>query len=138
MNNMKKCMAWLCQIGMTFSTPASAHEPSCHIAQLDLQAYEAAIEEYAATHGTLPNERDWLDALRRDKLISAKPRSLDPWGNEYSYRSSKAAFDLRTVGPDGVYGSADDQLRANRWTWTQCREPWGRWFWGSCGGSRPP
>jgi type II secretory pathway pseudopilin PulG len=133
-NSVKKCIALLCLFVMAFSMRASAHEPSCHIAQLDLQAYEAALEDYATTHGTLPDERGWLDALKRDQLISAKPRTFDPWGNPYSFRISKGDFDLRTVGPDGVYGSADDQVRTNRWAWTQCREPWRRWLWGGCGG----
>ena len=133
MKSVKKYIAVFCVFSMALSIRARAHELPCHVAQLDLQAYEAAVEEYAVTHGTLPEERGWLDALERDNLISAKPRKLDPWGNEYSYRITKGGFDLRTVGPDGVYGSADDQMRANRWAWTRCREPWRSWLWGSCG-----
>jgi len=36
---------------------------------------------------------------------------VDPWGNEYRYSNpgrNKRAFDIWSIGPDGIDGTADD------------------------------
>jgi hypothetical protein len=54
------------------------------------------IETYKIEHSTYPASLD---------LVS---HSKDPWGRPYDYKVSNGFFYLRSAGPDGQYGTADD------------------------------
>ncbi len=54
------------------------------------------IESYKIEHSTYPASLD---------LIS---HAKDPWGRPYEYKVSNGFFSLRSAGPDGEYGTADD------------------------------
>jgi len=54
------------------------------------------IESYKIEHSAYPASLD---------LIS---HAKDPWGRPYDYKVSNGFFSLRSAGPDGEYGTADD------------------------------
>jgi hypothetical protein len=49
-----------------------------------------------------------LDAISPRYL--ATPHRLDLWGNQFDYHGSADRYQLRSAGPDGRFGSADDLL----------------------------
>ncbi|MBN8422498.1 MAG: type II secretion system major pseudopilin GspG [Verrucomicrobia bacterium] len=87
----------------------------------DLQAIKLALKSYESRALALPTTEQGLRALvdkPRIEPIPASWRALmediptDPWGHEYRYRfpaqKSAQAFDLFSLGPDGIEGDEDD------------------------------
>ncbi|MCP5069076.1 MAG: hypothetical protein GY946_21150, partial [bacterium] len=89
-----------------------------------LSRYETAVGEMRSalvlvrrTHGNISNWRkqnvdaEWPDdiaALVAAKALQRVPES-DPWGNELHFAGLEGGeFDLRSIGPDGKHGTADD------------------------------
>ncbi|HET9958471.1 MAG TPA: type II secretion system protein GspG [Polyangiaceae bacterium] len=89
---------------------------------MELRVLADQIEIYAVKHNEFPPELGWYEALKGDGLVSAGGER-DPWGNAYVYNRKGGDFDLRTVGMDGKFATADDQVRAQGWRWTTCAEP---------------
>jgi hypothetical protein len=82
-------------------------------------AYDAAVERYAADHG-LPENEKWFEALIQAGILKPFQTRIDPWGHPYYYRRGANTYDLRTLGPDGEYGTEDDQTKETDWRWTKC------------------
>jgi general secretion pathway protein G len=96
--------------------------PPCERARLQLVDLDAALRLYHAKHGDLPAPSDWLAALKREGILDPEMRDQDPWGSAYAYQPAlDGSFDLRSIGPDGVPGTSDDQIKANGWAWRECR-----------------
>jgi hypothetical protein len=129
--------AWVlpATLALVTSTRVNAHVPACETAKLELRAASSALTLYAAGHdGALPPRTEWIASLRREDLMGARWKGLDPWGHQYVYwRKGSNDFELRTVGADGSFGTGDDQQKQNGWTWATCRDPAA-----SCGLRAPP
>lgn len=89
--------------------------------QADLNHLRFALENYQAHSAALPTTEQGLKALTEKPTVAPVPtqhRKImkmvlhDPWGREYGYRSpadwSDEDYDLWSVGPDGLDGTADD------------------------------
>jgi general secretion pathway protein G len=75
------------------------------VAQVEVRSLANAVQLFAMEHGAPP-----------DALAQLVPRQLselkkDPWGNDYGYRREGAAFEIRSLGPDGAQGGGDDVVR---------------------------
>ncbi len=93
-------------------------------ASLQLKNFDTALAHYELHVGRFPETRDGLLALvTRPSSVPEKawdgpylkldggvlPR--DPWHNAYNYRSpgqQNEDYDLWSLGPDGIEGTADD------------------------------
>ncbi|UIJ73899.1 type II secretion system major pseudopilin GspG [Aurantimonas sp. HBX-1] len=83
-------------------------------AQMQIESLSSALDLFFLDIGRYPTEREGLTALIEPGSIpgwngpyvhqSRVP--VDPWGQPYQYRSTAtgAAFDIRTLGPDGSGG----------------------------------
>ncbi|MCL4108972.1 UNVERIFIED_CONTAM: hypothetical protein GTU68_008167 [Idotea baltica] len=88
----------------------------------DFRAIVGALTLYETDNGSLPRNRQGLEALIRPSTIQPIPRGFktggyltelpaDPWGNAYLYKGptfggSKGQYTIRTLGSDGVAGGA--------------------------------
>lgn len=103
-----------------------------NIAKTQIGLFVTALGRYQQSVGNLPTTKQGLQALRTRPPDLAKPKkwngpylnpevslqplslelSLDPWEHPYHYRlpgiHNPDSFDVWSVGPDGVDGSADD------------------------------
>lgn len=95
--------------GVLFSC-RSGGVPPCDRANSQLLEVRAATERYQAVEGHLPGD---LRELVNRKYLDAP--LTDPWGHEISYTPESTAFDLRSVGADGVRGTEDDILPGVPW-----------------------
>jgi Type II secretion system (T2SS), protein G len=69
-----------------------------------------------------------MATLKKAGILPGEFPDKDRWGHAYSYRpSTEGSFDLRSVGPDGAWGTGDDQARVDDWKWKDCRERSGCW-----------
>ena len=77
--------------------------------------FSNALKQYQLQVGSLPSS---LDALHQQPSDLAdpgmwvqkldKPVPPDPWGRPYEYKLNGSSFEIRSVGPDGQSGTADD------------------------------
>jgi len=102
---------------------AAGSRTICDRVRGDLMPLETAIELYRTVHGAPPPEDGLFETLKRENYIDHSAREADPWGNEYFYRPTPTGYDLRSLGLDGVFGTADDQTREDRWKWSTCTDP---------------
>lgn len=90
------------------------------------------VEQFRLQCGRLPKaldelvgvlDREECDGVRVPRLSEFK----DPWGNWFAYwRSSHGSrFEVRAIGKDGIYGTADDVV-VDGWKW-----PWPEPYWRS-------
>lgn len=84
-----------------------------------LNTIKTAIVQYRTLNRQLPSNEQGLWALvqppenaRVKRVLMSDSAILDPWGNPYRYRTpgqrSDRPFDVWSLGPDGVNGTADD------------------------------
>lgn len=84
-----------------------------------LNTIKTAIIQYKTLNRQLPSNEQGLWALvqppenvRVKKALMSDSAILDPWGNPFRYRNPgkvpPRAFDIWSLGPDGVDGTADD------------------------------
>jgi len=102
------------------------------LAEVQIGLFVTALNSYQQSVGEFPTTQQGLQALRTPPAdfpkskkwqgpylnpeVSKHPLNLelplDPWGNPYHYRSPGIhhpdRFDVWSVGPDGVDGTADD------------------------------
>lgn len=89
------------------------------LAQAQLNTLKTAIIQYKTLNRQLPSNEQGLWALvqppenaRVKKALMSDSAILDPWGNPFRYRTpgqrSDRPFDVWSLGPDGVDGTADD------------------------------
>lgn len=73
-----------------------------------------SLKEYQILVGDLPDNLDALYVQPSNVDASVwvqkldKPVPMDPWNHAYEYKRNGSSFELRSVGPDGQSGSADD------------------------------
>lgn len=90
-------------------------------AAVDIQTLEGSLEMYKLRTNLLPTTEQGLQALVTAPTIDPIPRGyppegiikrlpLDPWGNEYVLLNPGeiGAYDLYSLGPDGLEGTDDD------------------------------
>lgn len=84
-------------------------------AKIMLGILSTSLKEYQLEVGNLPSALEALHTQPSDitdaslwvmKLDKEIPK--DPWGKPYDYKPNGTSFDLRSVGPDGQSGTADD------------------------------
>ncbi len=93
-------------------------------AQTQISTFGTALDAFEVDTGSYPRGQDGLAQLvvqpsdvtnwRGPYLKSDIP--LDPWGRAYVYefpgRLNPTGYDIRSMGPDGQAGSADDIVNA--------------------------
>jgi general secretion pathway protein G len=74
-----------------------------------------SLKEYQLQVGSLPSTLEALHSQPSDLQDASqwvqkldKPVPADPWGKPYEYKLDGSSFEIRSVGPDGQSGSADD------------------------------
>lgn len=83
-------------------------EAKVDLAGADLESLGRVILEYASGGEGLPAS---LEALR--SFNPAASVRADPWGRRLRYEKlSEDSFRLTSAGPDGVFGTADDVVKA--------------------------
>lgn len=94
-------------------------------AQTQISTFGTALDAFEVDTGTYPRGQDGLSQLivqpadvtgwRGPYLKSDIP--LDPWGHPYTYeypgRVNANGYDVRSAGPDGQVGTADDIVNAS-------------------------
>ena len=97
-------------------------------AKAQLELFGLALDQYRLDNDYYPSTAQGLDALRNQPTgepaarnwrgpYLKKPVPLDPWGRPYLYKSpgdsTRAGYDLLTLGRDGKAGGAgeDGDLR---------------------------
>lgn len=93
-------------------------------AQTQIATFGTALDAFEVDTGTYPRGQDGLNQLLSPPsdvsgwhgpyLQSDIP--ADPWGHPYTYeypgKLNPAGYDIRSMGPDGQPGSADDIVNA--------------------------
>ena len=96
-------------------------------ALMDIKTMEEALDLYKVDTGYYPTTEQGLEALItpppdvtnwKGPYLKQKEIPMDPWGNEYVYRSDGESFELFSVGKDGREGTEDD-IRTDVGTITQ-------------------
>jgi general secretion pathway protein G len=83
-------------------------------AKIDVSNYSTMLKEYQLEVGSLPTELEGLHTQPADADPSVwvqktdKAIKMDPWGKPYEYKPNGTSFEMRSVGPDGQSGTADD------------------------------
>jgi general secretion pathway protein G len=95
---------------VTLSLRGTSREAKIKAALGDIKSYQTALDLFALDH----NDK-YPKALQ--ELVTGKKKYLrdlneDPWGNLYVYlmpgEHYPESFDMFSMGPDGVRGTADD------------------------------
>ena len=97
-------------------------------ARADVSVLEQAVETYRLENLAYPRTEQGLDALVRAPAGLARPERYrkdgyvrrlpaDPWGNTYQYRQpgEHGAFDIYSLGADGVEGGEGDAADIGNW-----------------------
>ena len=77
-------------------------------AQLDIDSFIGACEQYRKDNGSLPDGPKGL--YGKDEYL-IQQRVVDPWGNNYKYTFSTNGVAMESAGPDRQWGTADDLRR---------------------------
>lgn len=109
--------SWWKTPGEMLAYPASMPEgPSIATAEAQVNLVVAAVHDYCQRRGEWPGGiPDLLEAGRAvppGTRCTLRELPADPWGTPYRYGNRGATFDLSSAGPDRVFGSADDIVRA--------------------------
>lgn len=99
----------------TQPTPVRSRAPHMKAAR-ELDVLATALQHFYRDCGRYPSDEEGLrvllfapgDAGWQGPYVTLL-RS-DPWQTAYRYRRSGASFDLRSAGPDGLFGTEDDIL----------------------------
>lgn len=82
-------------------------------AKARLGVLATSLKEYQLMVGTLPDDLEGLvtqpanaDPAKWVKILEKLP--VDPWERPYEYKPAGEGFELRSLGPDGQSGTADD------------------------------
>lgn len=82
--------------------------PGCHppvsVARTDIRTLESAASMHLAEYSSCPTMAD----LVRNGDISSHTTFLDPWQHPYEITCDTYAPTVRSAGPDGRFGTADD------------------------------
>ena len=88
-------------------------ESQVSAAKQSMDAIRLAVDMYEVDNGYYPaslqnlitkgSEQNW-----RGPYIRSGTLPKDPWQREFIYSRSDTSFEIRSMGPDGADGSADD------------------------------
>jgi general secretion pathway protein G len=93
-------------------------------ADQDMKSFESNLEMYKNLGGMYPTTSQGLEALLKKPADSPRPRRwnqslddeealFDPWGNKYKYeypgKQDPSRPEIISGGPDGEFGTDDDQ-----------------------------
>jgi len=95
-------------------------------AQLQIEELGGALDLYRLEVGRYPKTQEGLQALVEPPAgvdgwngpyLKKKRVPVDPWGNEYHYRSpgEEAAYDLYSLGADNLDGGEDEDRDIVSW-----------------------
>ena len=84
-------------------------------AKITLGMLSTALKQYQMEVSTLPSALEALHVMPSDitdpnnwvKKLD-KPVPKDPWEHPYDYKVNGSEFELKSMGPDGQSGTADD------------------------------
>lgn len=84
-------------------------------AKAEMNNLKGLISQYDLNVGSLPNSlndlyeqpSDLADPSKWTK-VSRDPIKPDPWNHAYEYKVNGSEFEIRSLGPDGQSGTADD------------------------------
>ena len=106
-----------------------ADEARIQKVQADFSAIETALKLYRLDNYTYPTSEQGLQALVSKPRLEPLPRQwkadgyleelpIDPWGRPYLFLSpgQQGAFDLYTLGADGVAGGDGQNGDIGNWT----------------------
>ncbi len=92
-------------------------------ARSDFLSIGSALRTYKINAGHYPSTEQGLQALVERPTVPPLPKDwvqvmtrtpTDPWRREFQYRliagHPDARFELRSLGPDGICGTADDRV----------------------------
>lgn len=117
-----------------FSHVSTAKEEA---ARAQIELFGAALDAYRLHNGDYPTTAQGLDALLREPSSSPRPRNwrgpylrrgipVDPWGNEYEYRSpgqeSDWGYEIVSHGKDGRPGGTAEAADIRSWETTGSRD----------------
>lgn len=84
-------------------------------AKNQISQFKSALEQYKLYVGSYPSALDALHEAPSDLAdpstytqVLKDPIANDPWGRPYEYKLNGAAYELRSLGPDGQSGTDDD------------------------------
>lgn len=83
-------------------------------AKITIGMLSTSLKQYQLQVGNLPTSLEALHVQPSDVDASMwvqkldKPVPMDPWGRPYEYKLNGSTFEIRSIGPDGQSGSADD------------------------------
>ncbi len=78
-------------------------------ARIELESIAQALERFRAQRGSYIISDDQAVAINHlNPRYLSKVIRLDPWHREYKYEGERDRFTLRSSGPDGKEGTADD------------------------------
>ena len=96
------------------------HEGRVKSAKIQMNSFKARLQEFRRKCGTYPTTDQGLEALiskpstgRECKnyppngFIEGDSIPLDPWDNDYDYKSDGKTFDIISFGNDGLEGGED-------------------------------
>ena len=107
-----------CSFGLMLVSCAD-DKTGCDFRVADFNAIASAVKGYKLNGGCYPSTEQGLDALINRPETEPLPRKwiqvmkkipLDPWDREYRYRllPDGKNFEIRSVGPDGIWMTKDD------------------------------
>ena len=84
-------------------------------AKNQISQFKNALEQYKLYVGSYPSGLEALHEQPSDiedpstyTQVLKDPITPDPWGRPYEYKLNGAAYELRSLGPDGQSGTDDD------------------------------
>lgn len=86
--------------------PVDSAASSIIEAQLNIIARQ--LEYYRVADGTYPKNLEEFLKENFDSEVKKKDVTVDSWGNRYYYSANGETYELRSLGPDGIFGTADD------------------------------
>src|SRR5258705_2065627 len=90
------------------TTPEKTQELLRKRAELEMDSFIGASEQYEKDNGTLPAGPDGLYGKEAYLL---QQRVLDPWDNRYKYTFATNRVAMESAGPDRHWGTDDDLHR---------------------------
>ncbi|MGZ3475800.1 MAG: hypothetical protein ACXWUG_17310 [Polyangiales bacterium] len=75
--------------------------------QSDVQNLRVAVDQWKAVRMGATQCPTIAD-LQKDKLLAPDQRTSDPWGHPYEIVCTPTDYVVRSAGPDGIPGNADD------------------------------
>ena len=94
------------------------------VASSQMESFMTALDTYLIDVGRFPTTEQGLFALRENPGETAwngpylrKDIPLDPWGNEYVYKSPgrNGGYEILSLGSDGIEGGTDDAADIESW-----------------------